>query len=966
MRIILAFATAALLMFDGSGAEAGQVRRGANVGSFTGPSEISAPVPVAPAPAAVTTPTPEDRGFFRTITATVKAGGAFSGPGVLTFTAAQNYIANLPFDMDTTNQGLPVLDSPCCFNALVVPLSEVIDCPSVLDSDAAYDACETLAPGKILFLDDITWDSDNQVATPLLAVFSDGPTRTVFLSNRALLEDTNDSPGVIATILLEADIFLSTGNFGGNFFYDIVTDQLIVGGNGLGIGCLFIQAPPAVETFSCPCIQPGFPPVADVRNGQVCDATTCESCSNGLCNVPSPDQDGDGVGDACDNCVAFGNPGQQNSDSDDLGDACDNCPSDANPNQENADSDNLGDACDLCPTVPIPAIADEDGDGIGDLCESIEYAALGDSFSSGEGVPVSGIGSDDGYIPPTGNLLDSNACHRSFLAYPLRLDDQTVRFPPQPFPINVNKAFDPLEDFLACSGATTVNVSANGEAQKNLSPDDVTQLERLELTGGQRVVGPQTDLLTITIGGNDLGFEDIIFTCLLFPDCHNRIQGNGMTFQENLLAKVAPGGPVRNVVRELLVEIRAAAINASIVVAGFPLVVAEDGCTGLVSFIDVGEREALREVGMKLNEMIAEEAQAVGVHFVPVADRFKDNLLCSSSPWINDIEIRVKHSFHPNQRGHAEYADAINDYLEVQKAVGSPLTADGLPANPAPMSPPAPPAAATASSATALSELGDLSVEPVSPLCSEFTHVAPGQLLQVQGSGFAANETVTLSMVPLGLSPVALPGIQADGQGELDVQLSVPSFLIQIPVAFVAEALGESGAGITLLSDLLQLVPSLTADPDGDGIDAACDNCPGVANADQSDSDGDGRGDGCDPCPFDAEDDFDGDGVCADTDPDPFHPPSICNDGIDNDGDGLTDLADPGCSDPNGGLEDPQCNDSLDNDNDGAIDLDDAQCASAADNREAQNACGVGPELVLILGALSLRRRRLSAGPPSF
>ena len=38
-------------------------------------------------------------------------------------------------------------------------------------------------------------------------------------------------------------------------------------------------------------------------------------------------------------------------------------------------------------------------------------------------------------------------------------------------------------------------------------------------------------------------------------------------------------------------------------------------------------------------------------------------------------------------------------------------------------------------------------------------------------------------------------------------------------------------------------------DEDGDGVDDRCDNCPGVANADQLDLDRDGVGDACDPAP---------------------------------------------------------------------------------------------------------------------
>ena len=40
-------------------------------------------------------------------------------------------------------------------------------------------------------------------------------------------------------------------------------------------------------------------------------------------------------------------------------------------------------------------------------------------------------------------------------------------------------------------------------------------------------------------------------------------------------------------------------------------------------------------------------------------------------------------------------------------------------------------------------------------------------------------------------------------------------------------------------------------DSDGDGIPDDADNCPVVANADQSDVDADGVGDACDNCPED-------------------------------------------------------------------------------------------------------------------
>jgi len=68
-----------------------------------------------------------------------------------------------------------------------------------------------------------------------------------------------------------------------------------------------------------------------------------------------------------------------------------------------------------------------------------------------------------------------------------------------------------------------------------------------------------------------------------------------------------------------------------------------------------------------------------------------------------------------------------------------------------------------------------------------------------------------------------------------------------------------------------------------------------------------------------------------------------CQDGLDNDGDGLTDLADPGCSssaDPSE-LGVNQCDDNLDNDGDGLKDYpEDPDCSSVADISEGLDSDG--------------------------
>jgi hypothetical protein len=61
------------------------------------------------------------------------------------------------------------------------------------------------------------------------------------------------------------------------------------------------------------------------------------------------DLDGDGAGDACDNCPNTPNADQADSDGDGIGDLCDNCPDIPNADQADGDGNGVGDACDVTP-----------------------------------------------------------------------------------------------------------------------------------------------------------------------------------------------------------------------------------------------------------------------------------------------------------------------------------------------------------------------------------------------------------------------------------------------------------------------------------------------------------------------------------------------------------------------------------------------------------------------------------------
>jgi formylglycine-generating enzyme required for sulfatase activity len=123
--------------------------------------------------------------------------------------------------------------------------------------------------------------------------------------------------------------------------------------------------------------------------------------------------------------------------------------------------------------------------------------------------------------------------------------------------------------------------------------------------------------------------------------------------------------------------------------------------------------------------------------------------------------------------------------------------------------------------------------------------------------------------------------------------------------------------------------------------------------SDGADNDGDGLAD------------FPDDPGCADASDLSEHSPLLpCDDGAHNDADGLADYpSDPGCFGPTFPVEDPPCDDGLDNDGDLLIDFgSDPYCEAPWFMFEGPlpSACGLGIELVPLLGALLwlLRRRR--------
>lgn len=299
----------------------------------------------------------------------------------------------------------------------------------------------------------------------------------------------------------------------------------------------------------------------------------------------------------------------------------------------------------------------------------LKYVALGDSFSAGEG------------LEPF--FESENRCHRSELGYSTFIEPPGL---PGTSIYDLNRSGVPGIEwgFQACSGATTENVLYRGRWG-----DPLSQLAQDRSQDTQNAndlpVDATTDLVTITIGGNDIRFSEVLRFCAFSNNCTTE-RYNGRSLEQDARRKRDELSPRLD---RVIARIHTQAPLAKIVVAGypqlFPATAAEQNCPKLAQrdyprrvrfgyrFQSFGfsqpEQNYLRQATAELNQLIAARVEASGfATFVPVDNIFAGHEVCGSAgEWVNGPSISGRtltlnhQSFHPNADGqHLGYAEAIN------------------------------------------------------------------------------------------------------------------------------------------------------------------------------------------------------------------------------------------------------------------------------------------------------------------
>ena len=236
----------------------------------------------------------------------------------------------------------------------------------------------------------------------------------------------------------------------------------------------------------------------------------------------------------------------------------------------------------LCAVVALAAPASALADN---------YVALGDSYSSGVG---------------TNSYTLSSSCLRGVYAYPYLVSQQRP-----------NTSLN----FVACSGATTTSLMAS-------------QIQ---------AVNSSTNVVTVTIGGNDIGFASLLTQCTL-GTCNTALANTNAALPGSLNSKL---DTVYTAIKNQ------AAPGAKVVVLGYPRVFSSSGCLGTTG-ISSSERTAGNALADKLDQTIAARAAAYGFTYKSAIASWTGHAVCSSSAWLNGLNIfKTTESYHPNRNGNS-------------------------------------------------------------------------------------------------------------------------------------------------------------------------------------------------------------------------------------------------------------------------------------------------------------------------
>ena len=253
------------------------------------------------------------------------------------------------------------------------------------------------------------------------------------------------------------------------------------------------------------------------------------------------------------------------------------------------------------------------------------YVALGDSYTAAPGVPVTDL---------------AEGCFRSDGNYPALVAEQ----------------LDTALVDVSCSGADT---------------SDVTSRQLRGVPPQARALTPDTDLVTVGLGGNDGGlFQQLVSRCRAVAPEPGSTELTGETCPGALSdADVQRLRETLQTTRGSLVRVldlvERRSPDARVLVVGYPqIVAAERGCD-LLPLTDADRRHGAA-LNRELDRTLRRAADQAGAEFVDVYAATRGHDICAEEPWVNGIvtDQRRALAFHPFAEEQQAVADLVLEALQ--------------------------------------------------------------------------------------------------------------------------------------------------------------------------------------------------------------------------------------------------------------------------------------------------------------
>jgi hypothetical protein len=291
------------------------------------------------------------------------------------------------------------------------------------------------------------------------------------------------------------------------------------------------------------------------------------------------------------------------------------------------------------------------------------YVALGDSFASGPLVPVQD--------PQAGGCFRSTSNYAHLLASRLGME---------------------LRD-ATCSGAQTKDMTGAQDLRPSQLPGEARPYVP-EATNPPQYdqLDKRVALVTLQIGGNDIGFADIAFSCgdaaAHGQACRTQYLDEG---GDELAARIAAAEPK---VRDAVKGIRKRSPKARVFVLGYPSIfrLSAGDVPSSCPAMGMGEDDAdyLQGIQVQLNRMIERAAVSVGATYVDLYAPSAGRTACDTPVlrWVEPIvPVNAAFPIHPNLNGMRGVADLLQGAVTGTPGATDLRLPDGSPEPPAVPSP---------------------------------------------------------------------------------------------------------------------------------------------------------------------------------------------------------------------------------------------------------------------------------------